>query len=106
MTHTSKRDPICSYVDNTGVSRPVLYRQFNQYIKDKVELAGLEPRHYSTHSLRRGGATWALECNVEESLIQILGTWQSDCYKMYIDWSLKKRVSAAKRMTKGIKIKK
>ena len=41
-----------------------------------------EPQHkYSLHSLRRGGATFAFQSNMEHEMIKILGDWASDAYK-------------------------
>ena len=41
--------------------------------------------HYSGHSFRRGAATSARESGVSDDMIQILGRWKSDAYKLYID---------------------
>lgn len=79
---------------------PISYRTFNRFIKKAVELVGRKSDRFSTHSLRRGGATHAMNSKVKSNLIAILGDWASDCYKRYIDWSLDMRLSAAMNMSK------
>ena len=38
----------------------------------------------TTHSLRKGGATWLLSCGVPLSAIRIIGDWASDCVYHYL----------------------
>ena len=38
----------------------------------------------STHSLRRGGATWLMSCGVPVASIKILGDWRSDSVFKYL----------------------
>ena len=40
---------------------------------------------YSGHSFRRGAATSAHRAGLEDAMIQVLGRWRSDAYKLYID---------------------
>lgn len=39
----------------------------------------------SSHSFRRGGATWALSCGVPGELIKVMGDWSSTVYLKYVD---------------------
>ena len=39
----------------------------------------------SSHSFRRGGATWALSCGVPGEIVKMMGDWKSGCYLMYLD---------------------
>ena len=41
--------------------------------------------HYSSHSFRRGAATWARVAGLTDAEIRILGRWKSDSYRLYID---------------------
>ena len=43
------------------------------------------PGDFSSHSFRRGGATWALMSGIPEAVIKLLGDWSSDCYLRYLD---------------------
>lgn len=53
--------------------------------------------NYSGHSFRRGAPTSAREAGLSDSEIQLLGQWQSDAYKLYIQanpaviWIVSKR---------------
>ena len=41
--------------------------------------------HVSTHSFRKGGATHYLRAGVSENVIQLIGRWKSDAYKLYLN---------------------
>ncbi|VDI43592.1 Hypothetical predicted protein [Mytilus galloprovincialis] len=81
---------------------PVTYTDFQRYIKEFISKIGRNPRLFSTHSFRRGGATFAFESKVPAELIQVHGDWASDAYKLYLQFSLSEKVSVAKAMTKFI----
>ena len=59
-------------------------------------LIGENPTIYLLHSLRRGGATFAYQSNVEGEMIKLLGDWASDTYKRYVDISMDKRYESMK----------
>ncbi|CAG2202644.1 unnamed protein product [Mytilus edulis] len=81
---------------------PVTYTDFQRYIKEFISKIGRNPRLFSTHSFRRGGATFAFESKVPAELIIVHGDWASDAYKLYLQFSLSEKVSVAKAMTKFI----
>ena len=62
-------------------TQPVTYRQFQSVLKQTITLLGKHSDDYSTHSVRRGGATWAFSAEVPTELIQLYGDWKSDAYK-------------------------
>ena len=39
----------------------------------------------TSHSLRRGGATWALSCQIPGEIVKAMGQWESTCYLVYLD---------------------
>ena len=53
---------------------------FSSFLARVVAALGLDPRAYSPHSFRRGGATFAFECNVPAEHIKFQGDWSSDAY--------------------------
>ena len=52
-------------------------------IRKWLLLLKLPADDYSLHSLRRGGATFAHQCNIEGEMIQLLGNWASMAYKKH-----------------------
>ena len=64
---------------------PMTGKLFNTKFKQLVNELGIEGNTYSSHSFRRGGACWALQCGVPGEIVQQLGDWKSDCYKQYLD---------------------
>jgi hypothetical protein len=43
-----------------------------------IKEIGEDPKQYSSHSFRRGGATWTFSSNIPSELIQLYGDWSSD----------------------------
>ena len=48
---------------------------------------GIPPDRYSGHGLRRGGATFALQCGLPVDLLKIQGDWKSNCVERYLESS-------------------
>lgn len=78
------------------------YSDLLKGIKSLVELAGLDPKDFGTHSLRRGGATYAASCGVPAYYIKLQGDWASDCYTRYIALSPEAKMLAPFRMRDGV----
>ena len=78
------------------------YRMFQERIKKAMTDIGLEPHGYSSHSFRRGGATYAFHSGVHPNLIKKLGDWHSDAYLEYIDFPVEDRLKAGKQIRKMI----
>ena len=62
--------------------------QLIYHLRKWLKLIGEDDMSYSLHSLRRGGATFAYQSNMEGEMIKLLRGWASDCYKRYIDISM------------------
>ena len=77
---------------------PVEYGQFQAFLRSAVAKAGCDPAAYSTHSFRRGGASWAFKSNVPADLVQVHGDWRSDAYKVYLDCDLEQRAAVSGQM--------
>ena len=71
-------------------------------IRKWLKLIGEHELSYSLHSLRRGGATFAYQSNLEAEMIKLLGGWASDCYKRYIDVSIDKRYDSMKAFVEAL----
>ena len=85
----------------TGLT-PVVYEKFQKVLKCCVNVLGLDPSYFSSHSFRRGGASYAFACGVRGELIQRQGDWRSDAYKVYLDLSFPERVSVSNTMSRSL----
>ena len=56
---------------------PVSSYQFNKVFQQLVQDTFLDPRKYTPHSLRIGGATHAHQLNMSHSKIKEMGRWNS-----------------------------
>lgn len=67
------------------------------YLRQVLQKVGFNPRAFSGHSFRRGGATWAFKCGVPGELIRLHGDWKSASYLRYLEFSTETKmgVSAA-----------
>ena len=81
---------------------PLTSYTFANTFKKLVSVLGLDPRNYSPHSFRRGGATYAFQAGVPDHLIQIHGDWRSDAYKLYLALPLSTRTQVADTMAAGL----
>ena len=57
-----------------------------------------DPAAFSGHSFRRGGASWAFNNGVPGELVQAMGDWKSDAYKVYLEFSLSSKFTIAQRL--------
>lgn len=73
-------------------------------LKTHVMGAGLPVANYGTHSLRRGGASWAFQSGMPAELIKILGGWESNCYQIYLDMTLDSKFQMMRHFTKYLPI--
>ena len=81
-----------------GKQHPLQYDVLRKALKHCFEAICGSTATVSSHSLRRGGATFAWHSGVRDILIQAHGDWKSMCYRDYIDASVDARLSTTKRM--------
>ena len=60
---------------------PITYNEFQSKFRELIGKTGRDPSLYSSHSFRRGGASFAFDSSVSSDLIQLHGDWGSDAYK-------------------------
>lgn len=53
-------------------------------LRAAVQVLGLDSGAFSGHSFRRGGAQSLRDAGVPDHLIQVIGRWASDAYKLYL----------------------
>ncbi len=63
-----------------------------------IECIGLTPGEYAGHSYRKGGAQSLIDANVPVPLIQTMGRWESDCYRLYLTMPINTIVNAGRHM--------
>ena len=85
-----------------GIRTALSANQLIARIRKWLKLIKEEEEDYSLHSLRRGGATFAYQCNIEAEMIKRLGNWASDAYKRYIDVSMDDRYDSMKAFVEGL----
>lgn len=72
---------------------PLTYDTYQETIKFLCELSGLNPKDFSTHSLRRGGTTFVWLSGATKEEIKARGDWSSETYLIYLDSPLEVRIS-------------
>ena len=82
--------------------RPITAHTFTSSLKKLISDIGLDPKDYSPHSFRRGGATHAYRSGVPEHLIKLHGDWRSDAYQAYLTLPLTTRFKVADIMATGL----
>ena len=90
-------DPL--FVTRTG--HALTKHLFNSNLKLVLSLAGIDPSHYSGHSLRAGGATDAALSGMPDWEIKMIGRWSSSAYYRYIRIPLADRARSCKRLAKA-----
>ena len=75
-----------------GGYSPILYGQFQKKLRKFLTAANYDAAAYSSHSFRRGAATWAFKNGVPEHMIKLYGDWSSDAYRRYLDVDLSQKV--------------
>jgi hypothetical protein len=78
--HGSSTTPLFHHPDRTAVTRAWLMRRVDGLLRR----TGRDPRQYSSHSFRKGGAVSLQSLGVEDSLIRRIGRWKSDAFNLYV----------------------
>ncbi|CDU22585.1 uncharacterized protein SPSC_01215 [Sporisorium scitamineum] len=76
--------------------QPFSRSAFTSVLRRCLQHCGIQPSAYSSHSFRRGAATWAAANGADDETIRVLGRWRSDCFRRYIDKSAVKRAATAR----------
>ena len=61
------------------------HSSFVKTLRSHLECLGYPSSHFSGHSFRRGGATWAFQSGLPGEIIQSLGDWKSHAYLAYLE---------------------
>jgi integrase len=94
---------ICNYKGCMQIYKkdcPISYSIIRDAVKEKAKQIGLDPRQYSTHSMRSGGATAAADDGVNDRIMQRHGRWASSQSKnRYVKDKLSKRLSVTNMLS-------
>lgn len=81
-------------VNKKVVLQPLSYSQLSRLLKKWSGAAKLPSDRFTSHCLRRGGASWLKQRGVPDSVIKALGDWRSFAFLTYIDSALETRLQA------------
>lgn len=77
----------------------ITYAQYTVIFRKLLCRAGYDGSQFTSHSLRRGGATWAFKKGVPENLIKTQGDWASEAFRSYLDVEVDQRLTVFKMMS-------
>ena len=80
----------------------VTYYMFQKKLKSIMSNLGYDSSKFSSHSFRRGFATFAFRSNIAADEIQILGDWHSDVYKKYISLSIEDKLNILQSVSENL----
>lgn len=72
--------PLFVFANGTPLTRDRLV----EAVRHALQQAGVPAAGYSGHSFRIGAATTAAEAGLEDSMVRMLGRWESSAYQRYI----------------------
>ena len=94
----SRPVPLFRYSWAGASNVPLTQTKFTEKLHACLVGIGLDASNYSGHSLRRGGASWALQCGLPVDLIKIQGDWCSNACERYLQPSLGLRKQVAQTL--------
>ena len=71
---------------------------FISWVRSALDTLGINSAEYAGHSFRIGAATTAAEQGIEDSVIKMLGRWESSAYQVYIQTSRELLAAMSKRL--------
>ena len=89
--------PAFTYLDNVGV-KCVTHKSFTDFLRMLLSKIGLNPKDWSGHSFRRGGASLLYRLGIDPLTIQACGDWSTDTFLLYIEVNIDKLWSAQHAM--------
>lgn len=78
------------------------YSSLSKHLQRVLLSCGLPATQYSSHSFRRGGATFCSSLNISHDLIQLQGDWSSMAYLTYLARPLTQRLHLAQQMAQRV----
>ena len=86
--------PLFRFRDCRALTREV----FVDKVRSALSILGYDASSYAGHSFRIGVATTAAEQGIEDSVIKMLGRWESSAYQLYVRTSWETLASISRRL--------
>ena len=102
MVPAADDDPCFCYRNPNNVLKALTYAQLSKQLKELVKAMGQKPQHYTLHGMRHGSTTHGYWASLEAESLHLIGDWQTDTYRRYIDADLDKRVEAAVKFSQDM----
>lgn len=90
--------------DGSVAVQPLRYSVFLSTLKGLIARTGLDPALYAGQSFRRGGATFALNAGVPETVIRAMGDWKSDVWRDYVSATAQLRERASFSLARAVSL--
>ena len=74
------------------------YLQWQTRFKCLLARTGRDPAKFSSHSFRRGGASFAFQAGVPAATVKLIGDWRSDSFYKYLHIPMTAKTLAADRI--------
>ena len=85
LVSSSSTAGVCGDLSQTSWSSVFVYFLTRDKLVTAVSLVfRLNPSEYSGHSFKIGAATTAAQVSTEDSVVKMLGRWESSAYQRYI----------------------
>jgi hypothetical protein len=97
----SPERPLFNFVV-AGVERPLNHVSFVARLKSVLVEVGVDPKQYSAHSLRRGGASFAFRVGLSPLEIKQRGDWASSAFERYIHIDSSDNLFSAKLLASAV----
>ena len=92
-------DALAFRIPRAGHSIPLPYSFYSAVLHLACSAVGLPPGEFSSHSLRRGGATFLRLCGAGMEEIKERGDWKSECVRQYLKASLVEKLTLDMRVS-------
>ena len=99
IRYVSPRGPAPGSFFRLADRSPLTKAAFVGHVRSALTTMGLGAHLYARHSVRKSAATTAAEAGLEDSIIRLLGRWNSDAFHRYIRTPRETLAGFTSRMT-------
>ncbi len=86
--------PLFRFASGSFLTRVAFVREVRKALAE----AGFNSAHFAGHSFRKGAASTAAAVGMEDSIIKILGRWESSAYQLYVQLPREQLASMSARL--------